>query len=76
MTRERGWPMETFVQKSVDIHQLRKLISDASDIDEIKALKSYIPELSCDEQMIAHRNLDDGINDEKGTLIGEKHPND
>ena len=68
--------MEAVAQKHVDIHQLRKLISQANSVDEIKALKSFIPELSFEEEIIAHRNLDDGIYDANGTLIGEKHPND
>lgn len=68
--------METPIQKTVDVYQIRNLLSKANSIDEIKDISSFFPELSNEEKMIAHDNLNDGIYDTNGTLIGEKHPED
>lgn len=61
--------------QTVDIYALRAMLSKAKTVDDIKALKSYVPKLSAEEQENAHRNMNDGIY-RNGILVGEKHPND
>ena len=67
--------MEAIDQK-VDIHQLRELLSQARSAEEIRRLHSLIPVLTEEERELAHRNMDDGIYDANGALIGEQHPDD
>jgi hypothetical protein len=52
------------------------MLRKATTIEEIKRIKKLIPKLSEQELAEGHKRLDDGIYDENGTLIGEKHPDD
>lgn len=68
--------MEAILEKKYSIEQLRKMIRSASSKDELDEIKKYMPRLTEKQISEGHKRLDDGIYDDEGTLIGEKHPND
>ncbi len=68
--------METSSKNTVDMHQFRSMVEKAKTIDDLEKINSIIPKLTPEQAAIAHKNLDDGIYDESGLLIGEKHPED
>lgn len=61
--------------QSLSASDLREILENASEkiIDQIISL---LPTPSEEDYQLAHQYLDDGIYDEKGNLIGEKHPDD
>lgn len=68
--------MGMILEKQYTIPQLRNMLRQAKTVEEIRKIRSLFPVLSPEERIEGHRRLDDGIYDAKGTLIGEKHPND
>lgn len=68
--------MEAMIREPFDILQLRGMLDRAGTIDEIRALNALVPDLNPEEKAMAHRNLDDGIYDANGILVGELHPDD
>lgn len=63
--------MNTVVSCPNEIHLLQ-MIKDAKNIEEVRKLSAIIPS----PPKMEHSPLDDGIYDESGLLIGEKHPDD
>lgn len=51
-------------------------IRQAKTVEELNELKKYLPVLTPEQIEEAHKRFDDGIYDENGLLIGEKHPDD
>ena len=63
-------------EERIPIEELRRMLRNASSIEEIKQIRTLFPKLSEEERERGHKRLDDGIYDENGRLIGEKHPDD
>ena len=64
------------MQKITSPEQFRSMMRNASSIEEIRKIYAMVPKPSEEKRKRAHRILDDGIYDENGHLIGEKHPDD
>ena len=63
-------------QKITSPEQFRSMMSNTSSLEEIRKICAMVPKPSEEKRKRAYRILDDGIYDENGRLIGEKHPDD
>lgn len=64
------------LEEKIPVIEIRRMLNNASSIEEIKKIRDSLPKLSEEENKRAQKLLDDGIYDENGILIGEKHPDD
>ena len=64
------------LEEKIPLIEIRSMLNNASSIEEIKKIRDSHPKLSEEENKRAQKLLDDGIYDENGILIGEKHPDD
>lgn len=59
-----------------DIERFRSKLRQARTVEELDDLKQDFPVVSEEQKREAIRHLDDGIYDENGNLVGERHPED
>ena len=63
-------------KKTYTIRQLQIMLRQAKTEGDIREIRKLFPTITAEDRVRRRRQLDDGIYDSNGTIIGEKHHED